>query len=297
MGGGGGPPSHSPQNPAGLSRGALERRHHHSAPVTGAAAPPPCPADPSDTAPLPEGPTASRGRAEGLLAFGHPECWPHGFPAAATEIPPHQPAPRAGEGLGDSGLRSCLRPAPPRPPAPRHSQPPRGDHRSTLRHATGRYTGPSLTPQPIPHTRPHLDRHDRVTGEHDPARTPDRTRCDQKAGTPRLRPAGPHSPRRDGPGGRYSASTRTPEHASGGGAQTPRWWGRRTRVRAPGGVREGASIPSAIDPGGAEQTRPLASRSFVQWRAPPGRQEPRPLHGVWADGRRVGSRGRWWLGW
>ncbi len=57
----------------------------------------------------------------------------------------------------------------------------------------------------------------------------------------------------------------------------------------------GASIPSTIAPGRAEQTRPLASRSFVQWRAPPGRQEPRPLHSVWADGRRDGSwRGWWW---
>lgn len=147
------------------------------------------------------GSTASQGRAGGLLAFGHPERWPQGFPAAATEIPPHQPAPRAGEGLGDSGLRSCLRPAPPRPPAPRHTQSPRGDHRSTLRHATGRYTGPSLIPQPIPRTRPHLDRPDRAAGEHDPARAPDRTRCDQKAGTPRLRPAGHHRPQRVGRGG------------------------------------------------------------------------------------------------
>jgi hypothetical protein len=38
----------------------------------------------------------------------------------------------------------------------------------------------------------------------------------------------------------------------------------------------------------------MASRSFVQWRAPPGRHEPRPLHGVWVDGGRDGSRGRWW---
>ena len=51
----------------------------------------------------------------------------------------------------------------------------------------------------------------------------------------------------------------------------------------------GAPIPPAVDPGRAEQTWPLASRSFVQWRAPPGRQEPRPLHGVWVDGRRDGS--------
>lgn len=57
----------------------------------------------------------------------------------------------------------------------------------------------------------------------------------------------------------------------------------------------GASIPSTADPGRAEQTRPRASRSFVQWRAPPGRPEPRPLHGVWVDGRRDGSWGEWWV--
>jgi hypothetical protein len=57
----------------------------------------------------------------------------------------------------------------------------------------------------------------------------------------------------------------------------------------------GAPIPPAIDPGRAEQTRLMASRSFVQWRAPPGRHEPRPLHGVWADGRRDGSRGERWV--
>lgn len=39
----------------------------------------------------------------------------------------------------------------------------------------------------------------------------------------------------------------------------------------------------------------MASRSFVQWRAPPGRHEPRPLHGVWVDGGRDGSRGEWWV--
>src|SRR4051812_40221314 len=39
----------------------------------------------------------------------------------------------------------------------------------------------------------------------------------------------------------------------------------------------------------------MASRSFVQWRAPPGRQEPRPLHGVWVDGGRDGSQGEWWV--
>ncbi len=40
----------------------------------------------------------------------------------------------------------------------------------------------------------------------------------------------------------------------------------------------------------------MASRSFVQWRAPPGRHGPRPLHGVWVDGRRDGSWGEWWVG-
>jgi hypothetical protein len=33
----------------------------------------------------------------------------------------------------------------------------------------------------------------------------------------------------------------------------------------------------------------LESRSSVQWRAPPGRQEPRPLHGAWVEGGREGS--------
>lgn len=41
--------------------------------------------------------------------------------------------------------------------------------------------------------------------------------------------------------------------------------GDRGRVVA----KAGASIPPAIDPGKAEQTRPRASRSFVQWCAPP----------------------------
>ncbi|MFC9050684.1 hypothetical protein ACFU5D_01915 [Streptomyces anthocyanicus] len=57
----------------------------------------------------------------------------------------------------------------------------------------------------------------------------------------------------------------------------------------------GAPIPTTVDPGRAEQTRPRASRSFVQWRAPPGRPEPRPLHGVWVDGGRDGSWGEWWV--
>lgn len=54
-------------------------------------------------------------------------------------------------------------------------------------------------------------------------------------------------------------------------------------------VAVGTPIPSAVDPGKAEQTRHRASRSFVQWRAPPGRPAPRLLHGVWVDGRRDGS--------
>ncbi len=53
--------------------------------------------------------------------------------------------------------------------------------------------------------------------------------------------------------------------------------------------------PDTVDPGRAEQTRPMASRSFVQWRAPPGRHEPGPLHGVWVDGGRDGSRGGLWF--
>jgi hypothetical protein len=77
-----------------------------------------------------------------------------------------------------------------------------------------------------------------------------------------------------------------------------RWPPRLTEcvgLLARGAVREcrpeswralGDPVPPAIDPGRAQQTRSLASRSFVQWRVPPGRQEPRPLHGVWVDGRR-----------
>lgn len=49
-----------------------------------------------------------------------------------------------------------------------------------------------------------------------------------------------------------------------------------------------APIPHTVGRGGAEQTRPMASRAFVQWRAPPGRHEPRRLHGVW-------RRGGWWV--
>lgn len=56
-----------------------------------------------------------------------------------------------------------------------------------------------------------------------------------------------------------------------------------------------APIPSTVDPGKAEQTWPLVSRSFVQWRAPPGHQGPCPLHCVWVDGGRDGSWG-WMLG-
>jgi hypothetical protein len=68
--------------------------------------------------------------------------------------------------------------------------------------------------------------------------------------------------------------------------------GRRSRLLADVWLVREAPIPPAVDPGRAEQTRHLASRSFVQWRAPPGRQAPRPLHGVWVDGRRDGSAGR-----
>ncbi|WP_245389716.1 HAD hydrolase-like protein [Streptomyces sp. PvR006] len=116
-----------------------------------------------------------------------------------------------------------------------------------------------------------------------------------------LRPALPRLHRRpptvDRPGG-HESSTR---HARGPRSQTmpptgdrpaPCGRGRRSRPRAHRGERGGAPIPSTIDPGRAEQTRPMPSRSFVQWRAPPGRHEPRPLHGVWVDGGRDGSWGR-----
>ena len=57
--------------------------------------------------------------------------------------------------------------------------------------------------------------------------------------------------------------------ASGGGAPTPGWRGRRWRVPAEWGVR--GELPSRPPPTQAEPSRrgPGASRSFVQWRAPP----------------------------
>lgn len=58
-------------------------------------------------------------------------------------------------------------------------------------------------------------------------------------------------------------------HASGGGAQTPGWTGRRWRVAAESWRASWAPIPTTFAPGRAEQSRPRASRSFVQWRAPP----------------------------
>lgn len=86
------------------------------------------------------------------------------------------------------------------------------------------------------------------------------------------------------------------DDASGGGSAGTGWEGAPFPAAGTSWRALGAPIPSTIDPGRAEQTRPMASRSFVQWRAPPGRHEPRPLH------RRVGRRrtgwelGEWWEG-
>lgn len=59
----------------------------------------------------------------------------------------------------------------------------------------------------------------------------------------------------------------------------------------------GSSHPTTDEPGRAEQRRPVAANSFVQWRAPPGRNEPRPLQGVWAtaDGMEPGERVERWV--
>jgi hypothetical protein len=81
--------------------------------------------------------------------------------------------------------------------------------------------------------------------------------------------------------------------ASGGGSAGTGMEGAPSPTAGPQWRARGAPIPSTVDPGKAEQTRPMASRSFVQWRAPPGRHGPRPLHGVWVDGGRDGSWGEW----
>jgi hypothetical protein len=85
-------------------------------------------------------------------------------------------------------------------------------------------------------------------------------------------------------------------HASGGGSAGTGWEGAPFPTAGTSWRAWGAPIPSTVDPGRAEQTRPMASRSFVQLGAPPVRHEPRPLHGVWGDGRRDGSWGEWWVG-
>lgn len=91
-------------------------------------------------------------------------------------------------------------------------------------------------------------------------------------------------------------AVRGQDDASGGGSAGTGMEGRRRRLPARSGVRGKLPSRPTADPGRAEQTRPRASRSFVQWRAPPGRPEPRPLHGVWVDGVRDGSWGGWWAG-
>ncbi|MFC9614504.1 transposase [Streptomyces sp. NPDC056938] len=56
--------------------------------------------------------------------------------------------------------------------------------------------------------------------------------------------------------------------------------------------RAAAYLSQAHLPSGA-MTNPHSRSS--SWRAPPGRHEPRPLHGVWVDGGRDGSWGGWWV--
>ena len=79
-----------------------------------------------------------------------------------------------------------------------------------------------------------------------------------------LRPAARPAPHSDS--GRWHSKGQNA--ASGGGAPAPGWTG------LVGGctffmVEVVTPIPPAIDPGQAEQPRSRASRSFVQWRAPP----------------------------
>lgn len=115
---------------------------------------------------------------------------------------------------------------------------------------------------------------------------------------PRSCPAAVRTPtaRVDGEnrGGSDCCSAHVKDDASGGGAPTPGWTGRRTRVPARRGERREAPIPSAIDPGKPSRHGP--------WR--PGRSYSGALHldartrarstYVWVDGRRDGSQGQWW---
>lgn len=178
-------------------------------------------------------------------------------------ITPHRPATRAGAG---TGARAPLLPPArsARPPAPRH-QSRHGVIRFTLcpaLHTAGTRTTATPTTQDSnqpPHHR------DQPTTEPPTALVID-TRKD--SGQPRTRKAG--EGREEGGGEEGGERARLQEDASGGGAQTPGWEGRRSRVPA-GAWRASwvAPIPTTFDPGRAEQSRPRASRSFVQWRAPP----------------------------
>ncbi|CAM5625471.1 hypothetical protein STENM327S_02296 [Streptomyces tendae] len=81
-----------------------------------------------------------------------------------------------------------------------------------------------------------------------------------------------------------------------GDRPAPGWRGHHRRPRARSGVRGELPIPSTVAPGRAEQTRPPGrqGRSYsgaLHLDAP----EPRPLHGVWVDGGRDGSWGKWWF--
>lgn len=112
---------------------------------------------------------------------------------------------------------------------------------------------------------------------------------------PGHRPDGRHDLERGYPcrGCTAEASRRVQAMPPAGDRPAPGWRGAPSPTAGTLG-RACAPIPTTADPGRAEQTRPRASRSFVQWRAPPGRPEPRPLHGVWVDGGRDGSWGEWW---
>jgi hypothetical protein len=137
---------------------------------------------------------------------------------------------------------------------------------------------------------------------------PERPAAPVRPRTGQRRPGGAPSPSRAGPsrvrpvrrdGSRHGVDHRIERHAvkddpSSGGSADTGMEGTPSPTAGPIWRARGAPIPSAVDPGRAEQTRPMASRSFVQWRAPPGHHEPRPLHGVWVDGGRDGSWGEWW---
>ncbi|TQJ92608.1 hypothetical protein FBY22_3491 [Streptomyces sp. SLBN-31] len=227
----------------------------------------------------------------GLLPSASGRAVPSGFRSSLRRSHPTGPhGAGAGSGLGAS-LMPSARAAP--APAPRHTLP-RDDHASRSDPAEGGCAGPILIPLPGPHPP------GRTLGEdgsaHKPAHTvPPRTQktlCAPKAGARRLglrwimRAMAGEIVRREA---RSHVSGQN--DASGGESAGTGMEGAPSPPAGRSGVARGAPIPYAVDPGKAEQTRPMASRSFVQWRAPPGRHEPRPLYGVWVDGVRDRSWG------